>query len=184
VAGIDISADQLRRAQERVGRNVRLVRGDASALPFSGGRFDAVVSMFSHTDVDDFDKLLREAARVLRPGAPLSTRDFTPASSVRTLASLRPKMWRCCTRATGTSAATDEDRALPPKDFEPRSALYTFHPESHTRITRCSPDARAIRGARRGGVSGSHRTSGAPVSHQNAALRVYLPIVSVEGTPS
>jgi len=31
--------------------------------------FDAVVSMFSHTDVDDFSAVVREAARVLRPEA-------------------------------------------------------------------------------------------------------------------
>lgn len=71
VTGVDVSADQLRLARERVGEEVELVRVDASELPFPDGTFDAVLSAFTHTDVDDFEGLLREAARVLREGAPL-----------------------------------------------------------------------------------------------------------------
>ena len=68
VTGVDISADQLRLARQRGGETVDLVRADAAALPFPDGQFDAVVSMFSHTDVDDFGPVAREGARVLRPG--------------------------------------------------------------------------------------------------------------------
>ena len=68
VTGLDISSDQLRLARDRA-EGCELVRGDATALPFRENRFDAVVSMFSHTDVDDFAMLVHEAARVLRPGA-------------------------------------------------------------------------------------------------------------------
>jgi SAM-dependent methyltransferase len=66
--GVDISGDQLRLARERVAESVELVQADATALPFSDGCFDAVVSMFSHTDVDDFPGLVRKGARVLKPG--------------------------------------------------------------------------------------------------------------------
>jgi SAM-dependent methyltransferase len=66
VTGIDISEDQLRLARERVGEKVELVRADAGELPFPDQTFDAVFSAFTHTDIDDFDGLLREAARVLR----------------------------------------------------------------------------------------------------------------------
>jgi len=70
VTGVDISVDQLRIAQERAaGLPVELVQGDAAGLPFDDELFDAVVSMFSHTDVDDFSAVVREAARVLRPEA-------------------------------------------------------------------------------------------------------------------
>jgi SAM-dependent methyltransferase len=69
VAAVDISEDQLRLARERVGDKVELVPADASELPFPDGTFDAVFSAFTHTDVDDFEGLLREAARVLREGA-------------------------------------------------------------------------------------------------------------------
>src|SRR5262245_33651944 len=51
VTGVDISADQLRIARKRAGTRVELVQGDATALPFPDGRFDAVVSLYSHTDV-------------------------------------------------------------------------------------------------------------------------------------
>jgi SAM-dependent methyltransferase len=69
VTGVDLSADQLRLAQDRAaGRQVKLIQADAERLPFGDGHFDAVVSIFSHTDVDDFPTVIREAARVLRPG--------------------------------------------------------------------------------------------------------------------
>jgi SAM-dependent methyltransferase len=68
VTGVDISADQLGRARERVGARATLVRADATALPFPNGQFAAVASIFSHTDVDDFAGLVREGSRVLRTG--------------------------------------------------------------------------------------------------------------------
>jgi ubiquinone/menaquinone biosynthesis C-methylase UbiE len=69
VTGLDISSDQLRRARERMGEKVALVHGDAAALPFRDRCFDAVVSMFTHTDVDAFSGLLVEVRRVLKPGS-------------------------------------------------------------------------------------------------------------------
>ena len=71
VTGVDVSADQLRRARARVADDVELVQADASTLPFEDAAFDAVVSMFTHTDVDDFAALVREGVRVLRPGGRL-----------------------------------------------------------------------------------------------------------------
>lgn len=68
LTGLDLSADQLRLARERVAdHRIDLVQGDAERLPFHDGSFDAVVSLFSHTDVDDFATVMREVARVLRP---------------------------------------------------------------------------------------------------------------------
>lgn len=67
VVGTDVSADQLQVAQER-SSDVELVRADGHALPFSDAHFDAVISLFTHTDFDDFDAAMGEAARVLKPG--------------------------------------------------------------------------------------------------------------------
>jgi SAM-dependent methyltransferase len=67
VTGVDISEDMLRRARAR---GVDAVRADATALPFADESFDAAVSIFTHTDFDDFPGALREVARVLREGAP------------------------------------------------------------------------------------------------------------------
>jgi SAM-dependent methyltransferase len=65
VTGVDISEDQLRLARER---GVEVVRADANELPFDDATFDAAVSVFTHTDMNDFASALRELARVLRPG--------------------------------------------------------------------------------------------------------------------
>jgi ubiquinone/menaquinone biosynthesis C-methylase UbiE len=64
VVGVDVSEDQLRLARER-GLNV--VLADAAALPFGDASLDAIVSIFTHTDIDEFAEALREAARVVRP---------------------------------------------------------------------------------------------------------------------
>ncbi|HET7170359.1 MAG TPA: class I SAM-dependent methyltransferase [Gaiellales bacterium] len=68
-SGVDLSEDQLRVAAARAGdRAEALVAADATALPFADGSFDAVVSTFTHTDLDDPGRALRECARVLRDG--------------------------------------------------------------------------------------------------------------------
>ena len=64
VTGVDVSTDQLRLARER---GVPVVQADASALPFADGSFDAAVSLFTHTDIDDFGAVISEVARVVRP---------------------------------------------------------------------------------------------------------------------
>lgn len=68
VTGVDVSEDMVRRAREK---GVRAVRADGTSLPFEDASFDAAVSVFTHSDVDDFPGVLREVAHVLRPGAPL-----------------------------------------------------------------------------------------------------------------
>jgi ubiquinone/menaquinone biosynthesis C-methylase UbiE len=64
VTGVDVSAAQLELARAR---GADVVQADAEALPFENASFDATVSMFTHTDVDDFAAVLREVARVVRP---------------------------------------------------------------------------------------------------------------------
>jgi SAM-dependent methyltransferase len=69
VVGCDVSADQLRVAERRVGDAVeRLVRADAAALPFADREFDLVAATLAHTDVTEYAPVLREVARVLRTG--------------------------------------------------------------------------------------------------------------------
>jgi ubiquinone/menaquinone biosynthesis C-methylase UbiE len=67
VTGVDVSEDMLRFARER---GIDAIRADASRLPFEDACFDAVVSLWTHTDVDDFAAVVREIARVLRPDGP------------------------------------------------------------------------------------------------------------------
>jgi SAM-dependent methyltransferase len=68
VTGVDISSAQLELAQAR---GIEVLEVDAAALPFEDESFHAVVSIFTHTDVDDFAAVIRETTRVLRPGGSL-----------------------------------------------------------------------------------------------------------------
>jgi SAM-dependent methyltransferase len=67
VTGVDVSEDMLRRAGAK---GVRTVRADATTLPFEDASFDAAISVFTHTDFDDFADAVGEVARVLRPDGP------------------------------------------------------------------------------------------------------------------
>jgi SAM-dependent methyltransferase len=67
VVGVDISSDVLDSARAR---RVEVVHASADALPFGDGSFDAAVSFFTHTDIDEFAAAMREVARVLRPATP------------------------------------------------------------------------------------------------------------------
>ncbi|MGW3409846.1 class I SAM-dependent methyltransferase [Streptomyces sp. NPDC000888] len=62
--GADLSGGQLRHA---VGR-LPVVRADSTALPFADDSLPAAVCVLAHTDVPDYAAVLREIARVLRPG--------------------------------------------------------------------------------------------------------------------
>lgn len=62
--GVDLSGGQLRHAARRL----PVARADATALPVATGRLPAVICVLAHTDLPDYPAVLREAARVLRPG--------------------------------------------------------------------------------------------------------------------
>ena len=65
VVGVDSSPRMLERA---AAHEAVLHLADAHDLPFADATFDAAVSIWTHTDVEDFAAVLREAARVLRSG--------------------------------------------------------------------------------------------------------------------
>ncbi|MET8148502.1 class I SAM-dependent methyltransferase [Actinoplanes sp. NPDC049668] len=65
--GVDISAGMLRHARGRL----LSARADAARLPIADDAVDAVVSIMAHTDLPGYPAVLREAARVLRPGGVL-----------------------------------------------------------------------------------------------------------------
>jgi SAM-dependent methyltransferase len=69
VIGVDVSEAMLGRARTH---GAELHRASAESLPFDDESFDAAVSLWLHTDADDFLAILREAARVLSPGAPFA----------------------------------------------------------------------------------------------------------------
>ncbi len=85
VHGLDPSAAALSIAAGRAGRGgrqVRLVQGDAGALPFEDGTFDTVVATFVLCSVGDVGRSLAEARRVLREGGTIRLLEHA-RSSVR-----------------------------------------------------------------------------------------------------
>jgi SAM-dependent methyltransferase len=68
VVAFDLSAEQLRLAAA-LGATPPLVRADAEALPFADGAFDVACSAYGALPfVADSARVMREVARVLRPG--------------------------------------------------------------------------------------------------------------------
>ena len=76
VVGLDFSERMLERARSKSG-TIEWVRGDALALPFADGEFDAVTVGFGVRNLDDLDHGLRELARVLRPGGRIAVLEIT-----------------------------------------------------------------------------------------------------------
>jgi SAM-dependent methyltransferase len=66
--GVDLSAGMLRRGRDRM----PAARADAERLPVPDGAVPAVAAIMVHTDMPGYPAVLREAARVLRPGGVLA----------------------------------------------------------------------------------------------------------------
>jgi ubiquinone/menaquinone biosynthesis C-methylase UbiE len=67
--GVDISSAMMAVLRSRQdGRAIRLLEGDALRLPFADASFDAVIAVHVLHLVADASAVLRELARVLRPG--------------------------------------------------------------------------------------------------------------------
>ena len=62
--GVDLSAGMLRHARGRL----PVVQADAGRLPIRDDSLPAVIAMMVHTDMPAYPTVLREVARVLRPG--------------------------------------------------------------------------------------------------------------------
>ncbi|MBO3086247.1 class I SAM-dependent methyltransferase [Cellulomonas fengjieae] len=80
----DVSPAMLRAAGARaaaLGLPVRMVPGDAAHLDLPSGSFDTVVCTFAMCCVDDELAVLRELARVLRPGGQLLVADHVESSA-------------------------------------------------------------------------------------------------------
>ena len=80
-AGADVVACDFSLGMLRVGKaahpGLDLLAGDALALPFADGAFDAVTISFGLRNVHDVDAALAEMARVTRPGGRLVVCEFS-----------------------------------------------------------------------------------------------------------
>jgi demethylmenaquinone methyltransferase/2-methoxy-6-polyprenyl-1,4-benzoquinol methylase len=82
VVALDQSAPMLERARRRIEDDMKLadrisvVRGEAEALPFGDGEFDALTFTYLLRYVDDPAATLRELTRVLKPGGRIASLEF------------------------------------------------------------------------------------------------------------
>jgi ubiquinone/menaquinone biosynthesis C-methylase UbiE len=79
VWGVDISKVLLEKCQQDyAGRDIRLIVGQAEALPFPDATFDNLFSLGAINHVNDPAKALREMARVVKPGGTIVVADEVP----------------------------------------------------------------------------------------------------------
>src|SRR4029077_1231159 len=76
IVGADFVVPMLTRGKGKAPRT-RPVAADALTLPFADGRFDGAMCAFGVRNLADLDAGLREAYRVLRPGARFVVLEFT-----------------------------------------------------------------------------------------------------------
>jgi SAM-dependent methyltransferase len=81
VVGIDYVPALLARGRRRAeaeGVEIELREGDAEAIPFADGGFDAVLSVFGSMFAPDQSRAAAELARVCRPGGRIGLATWTP----------------------------------------------------------------------------------------------------------
>jgi SAM-dependent methyltransferase len=79
--GVDYVPALLERARARAAverLDLELVEGDAEAIPFPDGSFDAVLSVFGAMFAPDHRKTAAELSRVTRPGGTIALASWTP----------------------------------------------------------------------------------------------------------
>jgi len=81
VIGLDFSERMLERARRKSGE-VEWVQGDALALPFADGSFDAATVGFGVRNLDDLERGLAELRRVLRSGGRVAILEITKPSGL------------------------------------------------------------------------------------------------------
>jgi demethylmenaquinone methyltransferase / 2-methoxy-6-polyprenyl-1,4-benzoquinol methylase len=76
VVGLDQSPEMLAEARRRLLSSVTLIEGHAEELPFPDAAFDALTFTYLLRYVDDPAAVLRELARVVRPGGTIAGLEF------------------------------------------------------------------------------------------------------------
>ncbi|MFN2448196.1 MAG: ubiquinone/menaquinone biosynthesis methyltransferase [Candidatus Baltobacteraceae bacterium] len=79
VTGVDFCAPMLDAARARARGRAHFLEGDVMALPFADASYDGAIMGFAMRNVVDIDATLREARRILRPGARFVNLDMSKA---------------------------------------------------------------------------------------------------------
>ena len=77
VVGVDFSEKMLELARAKAGTRVRFESGNALALDYADGEFDAATVGFGARNFSDLDRGLAEMARVVRPGGRVVVLEIT-----------------------------------------------------------------------------------------------------------
>jgi demethylmenaquinone methyltransferase/2-methoxy-6-polyprenyl-1,4-benzoquinol methylase len=81
VTGLDFSEPMLERARKK-SAEIEWIAGDALALPFADGSFDAATVGFGVRNLDDLARGLAELHRVLKPGGRVAILEITRPKGV------------------------------------------------------------------------------------------------------
>lgn len=95
ISGVDLSPAMVAQARKRLGPDAQLHVADATAMPLEAQNFDVVSAIMTLHEMDPEVRLgvLREAARVCRPGGRVLLVDFHPGQ----LRSLKGRLRRAMT---------------------------------------------------------------------------------------
>mgnify|MGYP001570749132 CR=1 FL=1 len=95
VTGLDLTPELLTRAKENATiagfPDMQWKEGDAEALPFTDGEFDAVISQYGHMFAPRPDVTAREMLRVLKPGGRIAFSTWPPELALGRLFALTGK---------------------------------------------------------------------------------------------
>lgn len=86
--GVDIAANLVAQARERAaaeGLDIEFLEGDAEALPYADGEFDAVVTMFGAMFAPRPATVAAELWRVTKPGGFVAMANWTPEGFIGTM---------------------------------------------------------------------------------------------------
>jgi len=129
VKGLDYVPALLARARERAAAerlDIDFVEGDAEALPFADGSFDAAISTFGVMFAPDQARAARELVRVVRPSGVIALANWTPEGFIGKL-------------------LTTVGKHVPP----PRGVASPVYWGSEARLRELFPSARSILCARK-----------------------------------
>lgn len=85
VTGVDLAPNLLEKARENAkaaGLNAKFEEGDAEALPYADGSFDAVITMFGAMFAPRPELVAAELKRVCRPGGVIAMANWTPTGFI------------------------------------------------------------------------------------------------------
>ncbi len=100
VFGLDMTDAMIEKARaniEKMGaKNVRIINGDATKMPFDDSSVDVVSSNGVLNLVPDKRKAFQEIFRILKPGGRIQIADIVVQSDVQKVCGLVPQLWADC----------------------------------------------------------------------------------------